>query len=297
MKQKNEIFATYHPVGLFLYFISVILITMFSTNPVMLSIALIFGMLFILVITDLKKFLKGLAVEIPFILVITVTNPLFSHNGVTVLFFLNGNPVTLEAILYGMDIGVMIFAVIYWCKAYNAIIDDEKFIYIFGKTIPKLSLVMSMALKYVPMLKRQYMVMNDARKCMGCCNEDTLLDRVKNKLTVFSMLVTWSFETSLDTAVSMKVKGYGLKGRTHFHNFRFGYRDAILIIITVIMDVVVLWGMTTGVTDFKFYPEILKNKVTVSVMTVYVSFAILMSIPAFIEIKEKIKWKYYVEKI
>ena len=39
---------------------------------------------------------------VPLFLLVAVTNPLFSHNGVTPLFFLNGNPVTLEALLYGV---------------------------------------------------------------------------------------------------------------------------------------------------------------------------------------------------
>lgn len=295
--KKNNMFSLYHPIGLFVYFMSVIVITMFTINPVILIMALAGGITYILTVTSVRKFLKDMVFQIPFFILIAITNPLFSHNGVTPLFFLNGNPVTLEAILYGIDIGIMILAVIYWCKSYNMVFSDEKFIYLFGKTIPKLSLVLSMALKYVPLLKKQYTVMSDARKYMGYCRNDDFFDRVKNKLTVFGMLVTWSFETSLDTAMSMKLKGYGLKGRTHFHNFRFSFRDARLLILTILMDMIVLWGMITKNTDFYFYPSIEGKGVTLSSIFVYGAFCILIFIPSFIEIKEKIKWKYYVEKI
>ena len=295
--KANNMFSLYHPIGLFIYLISVIVITMFTINPIMLSIALAGGIMYILTVTNIKSFLKGIIYEIPFFILIVITNPLFSHNGVTPLFFLNGNPITLEAILYGLDIGIMILAVIYWCKTYNLVFNDEKFIYLFGKTIPKLSLVLSMELKYIPLLKKQYRKMSDARKYMGYCNPEDFFAKVKNKLTVFSMLITWSFETSLDTAMSMKIKGYGLKGRTHFHNFRFGYRDGILLILTIIIDVIVFWGMTNKITQFYFYPSIAEGELNLFSVGVYGAFGILVFIPSFIEIKEKVKWKYYVERI
>lgn len=295
--KANNMFSLYHPIGLFIYLISVIVITMFTINPIMLSIALAGGIMYILTVTNIKSFLKGIIYEIPFFILIVITNPLFSHNGVTPLFFLNGNPITLEAILYGLDIGIMILAVIYWCKTYNLVFNDEKFIYLFGKTIPKLSLVLSMALKYIPLLKKQYRKMSDARKYMGYCNPEDFFAKVKNKLTVFSMLITWSFETSLDTAMSMKIKGYGLKGRTHFHNFRFGYRDGILLILTILIDVIVFWGMTNKITQFYFYPSIAEGELNLFSVGVYGAFGILVFIPSFIEIKEKVKWKYYVERI
>lgn len=295
--KANNMFSLYHPIGLFIYLISVIVITMFTINPIMLSIALAGGIIYILTVTNIKSFLKGIIYEIPFFILIVITNPLFSHNGVTPLFFLNGNPITLEAILYGLDIGIMILAVIYWCKTYNLVFSDEKFIYLFGKTIPKLSLVLSMALKYIPLLKKQYRKMSDARKYMGYCNSEDFFAKVKNKLTVFSMLITWSFETSLDTAMSMKIKGYGLKGRTHFHNFRFGYRDGILLILTILIDVIVFLGMTNKITQFYFYPSIAEGELNLFSVGVYGAFGILVFIPSFIEIKEKVKWKYYVERI
>lgn len=297
MKANSSMFSLFHPIGLFIYFASVLVVTMFTINPVILVMVFVGGFTYLLSVIGFKKVLKGFVYEIPIFILIAITNPLFSHNGVTPLFFLNDNPVTLEAILYGLDIGIMIIAVIYWCKSYNIFFDDEKFIYLFGKTIPKLSLVLSMVLKYIPLLKKQYSVMNDARRYMGYYKNNGMFDVLWNKLTVFSMLITWSFETSLDTAMSMKLKGYGLKGRTHFNNFRFGYRDGVLLIVTIIIDAVVFCGMAIGITDFYFYPSIEAKTASFETVFIYCVFFVLVLIPTFVEIKEKIKWKYYVEKI
>lgn len=154
---KLKSFATIHPAVLMVYFLSEIVISMFSTNPIILGVGLVGGLLFFLMIQDVKVFLKDLTFYIPMFLLITIINPLFSHNGVTPLFFMNGNPVTMEAIIYGMDIALMLMAVIYWCKCYSLIMTTDKFLYLFGKAIPKLSLVLSMALRFIPLFKKSYM--------------------------------------------------------------------------------------------------------------------------------------------
>lgn len=99
---------------------------------------------------------------------IAVINPLFSHNGVTPLFFLNGNPVTLEAVLYGLDIAVMLVAVLYWFKGYNHVMTSDKFLFLFGRAIPRLALVLSTALRFVPLLKVQIRRVSRAQRPWAC---------------------------------------------------------------------------------------------------------------------------------
>lgn len=53
-----------------------------------------------------KVFLIGM---LPVCLLTMVMNPLFSHAGATMLFYMrNGNPVTLESIVYGLASGLML---------------------------------------------------------------------------------------------------------------------------------------------------------------------------------------------
>lgn len=84
-----------------------------------------------------KAILSDMGFYLPLFLLVAVTNPLFSHNGVTPLFFMNGNPVTLEAVVYGVFISVMVVGVLFWCKCYNEIMTEDKFLYLFGRIIPK----------------------------------------------------------------------------------------------------------------------------------------------------------------
>ena len=49
--------------------------------------------------------------------------------------------------------------------------------------------------------------------------------RVRSALRVFSIVVTWSLESGIITADSMRCRGYGLPGRTAFSIYRFDDRD------------------------------------------------------------------------
>lgn len=67
---------------------------------------------------------------------------------------MNGNPITLEAILYGVFIGAMLIAVMYWFSCFNYIMTSDKLL-LLGNVSPKISLVISSALRFIPLLKVQ----------------------------------------------------------------------------------------------------------------------------------------------
>lgn len=82
---------------------------------------------------------------LPSCLLMAIINPLFSHAGATMLFYMkDGNPVTLESILYGIGAGVMLAGVVSWFSVFNVVMTSDKFMYLFGKAIPAASLLLSM---------------------------------------------------------------------------------------------------------------------------------------------------------
>lgn len=290
-------FGSYHPTLLLIYFLSVLLIAIFAVNPVMIVMALTGGICFCSIMDRPKEILNNFLFYIPLFFMIAITNPLFSHNGVTPLFFLNGNPVTLEAILYGLDIAVMIVAVMYWLKCYNHIMTSEKILYLFGKVIPKLSLLLSVALRFIPLFKKQIKKVNQAQKAMGLYSSSSYVDKIRSGLRVFSAILMWSIENAVDTGDSMKARGYGLKGRSNYSMFRFTLRDGIVMVIVVINLTIITLGMLFRETEFYFYPRMTELPQTQLAWVVYILFGILCFLPFIIEIKENLKWKYYVSKI
>lgn len=290
-------FAGFHPAALMLYFVTVLLFTMFTWNPVLLALSLAGGMAFVTALERPRELGRNLAFYLPLYLMIAVINPLFSHNGVTPLFFLNGNPVTLEAVLYGLDIAVMLVAVLYWFKGYSHVMTSDKFLFLFGRAIPRLALVLSTALRFVPLLKVQIRRVGRTQKAMGLYAADSYVDKVKGGLRVFLFLIAWSLENAVETGDSMRARGYGLKGRSHFSLFRFTPRDGVLLGGTLAALLVLLAGFASGAVAFVFYPRITALPVSPLAAACYVVFGVLTLLPFILEAEENAKWRYYRSKI
>lgn len=290
-------FEGYHPVILFVYFIAMIFITMFTTHPILLGISFVTSLAFCGMLLGIKKLLSSLAYSIPMLLIIAVTNPLFSHNGETILFFLNDNPVTLEAILYGLDIAVMIMSVFYWFKCYHAVMTSDKFIYLFGRIIPKLSLLLSMVLNFVPKFKRHFKEIDQSQKALGIYTSKSYVDKVRSKIRVLSILVTWSLENSVETADSMRARGYGLKGRTSYSIFRWTVRDTVMAALVFGLTAVVCFLTSQGYSDYWFYPAFKAFDWSVLAIVLYIALFAVMFLSTLTEIKENIAWRYLRSKI
>lgn len=290
-------FEGYHPIILFSYFMAMIFITMFTTHPILLGVSFVCGVLFCGMLLGMKKLLSSLAYSIPMLFIIAVTNPLFSHNGETILFFLNDNPVTLEAILYGLDIAVMILAVFYWFKCYHAVMTSDKFIYLFGRVIPKLSLLLSMVLNFIPKFKRHFREIDQSQKALGIYASKSYVDKIRSKMRVLSILVTWSLENSVETADSMRARGYGMKGRTSYSIFRWTVRDTVMAVTIFTLTALICFLMSLGYSDYWFYPTLKAFDWSALAILLYVGLFLVMALSTATEIKENIAWRYLRSKI
>lgn len=290
-------FARFHPVSLFCYFAAVLLFTMFTQNPVLLALSLLGTVSFCTATSGVRGFLRDLKFYVPMFLIVAVTNPLFSHNGATPLFFMNDNPVTLEAVLCGVDIAAMITAVMLVCRSFSKVMESDKLLCLFGKISPKLSVVLSMSLRFIPLFKRKWREIKEAQAAMGYFREDGVANKLASYARVFSALVTWALENGADTADSMSARGYDLGARKSFALFRFTKSDVALLVLTAILSAVTLFGFAAGKMDFEFYPRVTAINADVLAVISYISFGILAFIPFIFEVKETLRWKYLRSKI
>lgn len=297
MNVDRGVFSSFHPAVLLCYFVSVMLVTMFTVNPVFLLLSLFGSLVYCAALSRVKEFCKGLAFSIPLFLLITITNPLFSHNGATPLFFIGGNAVTLEAVLFGADIAVMVTAVVYWCRCVSRVMTSDKFLYLFGKAIPKLSLVLSMALRFLPLFLRQYKKIYSVQKAMDINSAKRLTGKIKISLRVFSAVVTWSMENAMETAASMKARGYGIKGRSTFSVFRFTLRDGMMLAAVLMLDCLTIAGLAGSSTAFSFYPRITQASLAPLGIISYAAFGLCALLPFLLEGEGVIRWKYFRSKI
>lgn len=290
-------YGSYHPAVLFLYYILAIGFSMFSMHPVVIAASVFGGFFLFLAGNGIKKTIAELGFLAGLFVMMAAANPMVVHNGETILFFMNDNPVTLEALLYGCVAALMVVGVLIWCRCYSAILTTDKFLYLFGKTIPKLGLILSMVFRFIPLFKLQIRKINQSQKTMGLYATTSIPDKVGGGFRVFDCLLSWSMENSIDTADAMKARGYGLQGRTCFTLFRFKQRDGILLGVMGALAFVVLICFINGAFAFYYYPYMAKIQTGGWSVLGYGCVVIFMCIPGILELKEKLSWNYLKSKI
>ena len=285
-------FKKYHPIVNFLYFVFVIVFSVTEMHPVCLTISLLSSLLCTFVCCGSGRLKSSVLFFIPVFLMTALINPLFNHEGITIITYLpGGNPLTLESVVYGLCSACMIVNVICWFGVYGNIMTSDKFIYLFGRVIPSLSLILSMTLRFIPLFAKQLKTVVNARKGMGIdSSTGSIKTRIKNGLTVLSVMITWALENAIDTADSMRSRGYGIPGRTAFSVFRFSERDIAAITAIVFLGLYVLVGSFAGAAEILYFPYLKSVPFSLYSVSVYFAYGILCLIPIFIEIWEVIKW-------
>lgn len=292
-------FKTYHPIVNFTYFVFVIGFSCFFMHPVCLLISLVSGFIYSLILKGKKQAKKNLIYMLPVLIFMALINAAFNHEGMTVITYLpSGNPLTLESVFYGLAAAAMIVSVICHFSSYSEVMTSDKFIYLFGRVIPAMSLVISMTLRFVPKFLSQLKVVANAQKCMGRdVSGGSVIKRAKHGLNILSIMTTWALENAIETADSMKSRGYGHPGRTAFSIFKFDKRDKKALIAILILGLYTFVGQLCGAMSFYYFPSMKAADVTLYAVSVFVSYLLLLIYPVIVEFWEVRKWKSLRSKI
>ncbi len=288
----RDAFSGFHPLVNFAFFLAAVLCGMFFMHPVFLGISLVCSLAYSLYLGGRKSLKFSLLYMLPLLLLVAVLNPLLNHEGATILLYINDNPLTLEAIVYGLASAVMFVSMLLWFSCYNAVMTSDKFLYLFGRVIPSLSLVLSMTLRLVPRLRAQLRVISHAQKCVGRdASQGNVVRRVRNGGKILFILITWALENAVDTADSMRSRGFGLRGRTAFSNYRFDARDRAAMGILAGLFAVVLAGLFAGQNTAVYFPLVTLPPLTPFSFVVYAAYAVLLLFPLIVNLQEAIVWR------
>jgi len=294
---NKDAFSSFHPIVNMSYFVVVIGFAMFFMHPVSLGISLVCAFTYNIYLNRKKAVRMGLLLMLPMLILTAALNPLFNHQGATILAYLpNGNPLTLESTMYGIAASVMLITVIAWFSCFNAVMTSDKFVYLLGRMIPALSLILSMALRFVPVFFAQIKIVSNAQKCIGRdVSSGNIFRKIKHGIKILSIMVTWALENAIETADSMKSRGYGLPGRTAFSIFRFTKRDGLAISYILICAALILIGAVLEVHRFRYFPTIRHISGGFHKVWTLLLFAlhfILCIFPLIVNIKEDLTWKH-----
>lgn len=283
-------FKDHSPIVTAVYYLSAISLLMLFPHPVLPLFAFLGALLYSFFEERRPSPLLHLGFLSVFLL-LTAVNPIFSHNGRTVLFVINDAPITLEAILFGVVSAGGLVSALYLFRSFTVIMTRDKLLYVFGALSPKLALVLSMGLRYVPLFRERARRIADSQKALGLYKEDNILDKAKGDLRVFSILVTWALENGVTTADSMEARGYGRRRRTHFSPFRFRRGDVCLLLLILSFTALCAVGGGMGALSTVFYPTFFVAAPTPLGVGAIAAYGLLSFTPVILEVKERVKWR------
>lgn len=290
-------FSVLHPFTTMLYITLSLLISMLSMNPVILIVSLISSVLWYGSLNRKDTAFDDISFYIPTFILIAVTNPLFVHKGENVLFFMNDKPITLEAIIYGVMLAASLIGIIFKFKCFNILITSDKFLYLFGGIMPKVSLIISVTLTFIPRLKKKFKSLKKTHIAISLYGSGGFTDKIVCELKIFYALIAASFENAITLSDLMRARGYGVRKRTSAVQYKFTKYDYLLCISFMILSLPTVIFSARGRLDFYYYPSFAFSELTAAEIIVYALWGIFSLIPPVIEIKEKLKWKLLISKI
>lgn len=241
----NTGFQNLNPAVSFWYLLLAAILSMVLSDPILMMMGLVFALLWC--VTQKCELGGNVLMAAVTGLLVILLNPLFNHRGRTVLFYLFGNPITLEAFLYGFTAALSIMTILVIFIVYNRVITPDKFMMLFSKRLPKTSLLLMMCLRFIPELSRQYRELSGVQTLKHPREgKEGWIPRVKEAFRLLTLLFSNAVCGAIETAQSMRARGYGVyPKRTSWREQRLTARDicsAAYILATFLLTTGIWYG-------------------------------------------------------
>ena len=285
-------FERCHPAVNLIYFAAVIVGMITFQHPIFLAISFLCAFSYSVKRNGWKAVVFNLCL-LPFIVAFALYYSSYHHFGVTVLRqnFI-GNNMTLESLVYGVVLGVSIAGVMIWFSCVYSVFSTDKVVYLFGRVSPRFSLFLAIILRMVPRIKKEAKRINMAQRGIGRgANQGNILQRIRNCLRIFSMLITWTIDSLTTASESMRSRGSSLRGRTAFSIYRFDNRDRAYVIALFACLTVTMMAVLLKQTTITYDPRIIMTPITTMSCLLYAGYAIFCLMPLALELWTEYRFK------
>lgn len=288
-------FDSYHPMINFIYFTAALVGAVCFDHPAFLAVSYVCAFLYSVKLNGKRSLIFNVCL-MPLIPVYAGIYSYYNHYGVTNLHVnFIGNQITLEAVAFGLVIGVKIVTVLMILSCVFAVISSDKVIYLFGRISPKLSLFLSILLRSVPRIRARARRIGISRRGIGKgCAQGNVFERIRHVCALFSILITWTLEDFFESAASMKCRGYSLRGRTAFSIYRFDNRDRGFVIAAFSGILLMAAAAALDQTHIYYNPEIIMNRITAVSFVFYAGYAFFLLLPMLLQIVGEASFRHAV---
>ena len=283
-----------HPAIYVIYYLLLIILAFLYNDPYYLIsfLALISVLIMLQGITrDVVQIIKFF---IPMSLLIIIINPLTSHEGTTRIYIMGSYFITLEALVYGIIMSLSLLIILLVFASYNRSVSYQEMLYLFSKRFPHISMIIVMALRFIPLLSYRLTEVNKVHqfdeKNENQEEKGSKIERIKKTAKMMSVVVSWSLEESMLTAKSMKARGYGIKERTSYLSYNYRRIDYLFLLLIFATCLVCVIGLAQGYGRINIYPT-LSFSIHENILNMYYLLFLILLLPLiYLEFKEKLAW-------
>lgn len=285
-------FSTLHPRLCFAYFAVLLLSCMMFTHPVYSVLTLLSIVLLNLSLDGGRSLKKGIKGYLIMAMIIFLLNPFFSSRGATILWYVFDRPITLESIIYGALFALSLLNILLAFVAYNLVITPEKLLYLLTPIAPRTAFIITVTLRFVPLLTRRLKQIMTVQRVLGYLHPKASKKHLMREgMETLHTLISWSLEEALQTASSMRARGYGIGKRTSAISYKMDKRDVLVSWIMVVTGANIVIGGLFGVNRFQVYPRLQSLEWSPQLWLHAACYLVFIFIPIVMNGKEELLWR------
>jgi energy-coupling factor transport system permease protein len=281
-----------HPFTAFCYYAGALAMLIFFQHPVF----LLAGFVLVLFVNFVQDRCRGLQRWLFFMitsgLLILIVNPLFNERGRRVLFEIGEHRFTMEAVTLGGMSALSIMAIIALFVSYNEIMTPNKLLFLFARAMPQFAVLLMLTLRFIPLMRIRLEEISAVQSSKGISvGSGTVRQRAKNGMNYIQALLVFSLEEAIQTADSMKARGYGSGKRSAYHHFRFRGMDWASLGLLIVLFAFTVYGRMNTWGMLEVYPLMESFALSSQDAVHLAAFALYIGFPIIIELKGVFGWR------
>ncbi|KJS10330.1 MAG: hypothetical protein VR67_18665 [Peptococcaceae bacterium BRH_c8a] len=262
-RDKKLFLQSFHPLTVIAYAGVLVFLALACNHPLLL-LALYAVLLVNIKLVDALEAYKTFA---PFLLImmamIILINPLFSRLGSTILFSLPDLPVlgqiafTLEALLYGVNMGLRLLVVVTTFFLYNQAINPDRAFALFARLAPRTAMLVALTTRLIPHLANQLKSIKEVQQTRGVAfDQPGLIKKISSYYPLLKVIMLSALENALNIAEAIHSRGYGSGPRSYYGGARMQVRDLLVLAASIAALVLGVTLLALGWAQYRFYPQL-----------------------------------------
>lgn len=234
------------------WFGALLLAAMLFDNPLALGAVLAAVLTAAALCRALRRMRTMLLLALPITLMAAIVNPLVARDGVTVVIegawlpLLGTFDVTLEAVVYGLILGLRAFTVVMIATLYVAVVDPDEVLRMLRRFSVRSAITATLASRLVPLLARDGLRMAAARECRPGADP--------GNFAIVRSVFARSFERTEDAALALELRGYSHARRRRPERRRLAGREWVLLAGSLALALLASALVAFGVLAIDPYP-------------------------------------------